>query len=300
MNDIYKNKVDLLLRVLPSVVKEDCFAIHGGTAINLFHANMRRLSVDIDLTYIPLDDRQTSLRKISAALIRIKESIKRSLPGVNVNERLDISKLTCSYRGVQIKIEVNQTKRGIVGGEVETLSLCDLAQEQFRAFVEAPIVPISQLYGGKIAAALSRQHPRDLFDVHFMDTPFDELKIGIIYALLGSDRPILESLAPNLLDQRDTMESQFRGMSDIDFPYETFEETRTELIKKVNESLTEADRQFLIDFEAGEPNWENPLYKVLQDYPSIKWKQLNIQKLKKDNNQKLLKEVDKLRRHLDI
>ena len=65
MNDIrssvYAQKVELLLRLIPIVMEENVFAIHGGTAINLFLKDLPRYSVDIDLTYIPLSDRQTSL-----------------------------------------------------------------------------------------------------------------------------------------------------------------------------------------------------------------------------------------------
>ena len=55
---VYSQKVELLLRLIPIVVEEGVFAIHGGTAINLFLKNLPRYSVDIDLTYIPLSDRQ--------------------------------------------------------------------------------------------------------------------------------------------------------------------------------------------------------------------------------------------------
>src|SRR5690625_6946333 len=68
----YEAQVGLLLTVLPEVAKEDCFALHGGTAINLFIRNMPRLSVDIDLTYLPLKDRNVSIQAISKALKRIR------------------------------------------------------------------------------------------------------------------------------------------------------------------------------------------------------------------------------------
>ena len=68
MNDIYRQKVELLLRILPFVTDEDCFAIHGGTVIKLFVKNLYRLSVDIDVTYIPIEDRNTSLVRISGLL----------------------------------------------------------------------------------------------------------------------------------------------------------------------------------------------------------------------------------------
>lgn len=64
MNSHYKNQVALLLSILPEVAKEKDLAVHGGTAINLFVRNMPRLSVDIDLTYIPVRDRTTSLLAI--------------------------------------------------------------------------------------------------------------------------------------------------------------------------------------------------------------------------------------------
>jgi hypothetical protein len=67
-NRNYKKQVDLLLSVLPEVAKETVFALHGGTAINLFVRNMPRLSIDIDLTYIPIENRQSSLKHIFEAL----------------------------------------------------------------------------------------------------------------------------------------------------------------------------------------------------------------------------------------
>jgi predicted nucleotidyltransferase component of viral defense system len=57
MSDNYKMKVGLLLRIIPILSKEECFAIHGGTAINLFLLDMPRYSVDIDLTYLPIEER---------------------------------------------------------------------------------------------------------------------------------------------------------------------------------------------------------------------------------------------------
>jgi len=69
MKDKYKKQVALLIKAMPSVYQIKEFAVHGGTAINLFHKNMPRYSVDIDLTYIPIQDRETSLRTINAKLL---------------------------------------------------------------------------------------------------------------------------------------------------------------------------------------------------------------------------------------
>ena len=204
-------------------------------------------------------------------------------------------KLLCEYRGKQVKIEVNQTKRGIVGGAVQSLPLSEKAQEEFSLFCEANVVPMTQLYGGKIAAALSRQHPRDLFDVKYMDIPFSECREGLIFCLLGSDRPIHESFAPSLIDQREAMENQFAGMTDVPFTYEEFEETRTKLINDVKSLMIEADKKFLISFESGQPEWYGYEFEYFKEYPSVQWKLLNLKKLAKQNPQKLQENVEQLR-----
>lgn len=296
MNNIYRQKVELLLRILPFVTDEECFAIHGGTAINLFVKNLYRLSVDIDVTYIPIEDRNTSIQRINEALVRISDRIKRRFPDVRVMPRLDICKITCESRGCQVKIEVNQTKRGLVCGEAALLPLCEKAQSLFGMEIDARIVSIPQLYGGKISAALSRQHPRDLFDVKQMDIPLADVKEGLVFCLLGSDRPIHESFAPNLIDQHDAMERQFFGMSKIPFGYNDFEATRKKLILDVNSVMTEEDRRFLIGFEELTVDWENTPYSSFREYPSVKWKIQNLQKLKASNPKKLKVEADKLRK----
>ena len=299
MNDVksnvYAQKVELLLRLIPIVMEEEVFAIHGGTAINLFLKDLPRYSVDIDLTYIPLADRQTSLDDVSLHLKSIADKAKKAFKGIHIVPNFSTCKLLCEYHGKQVKIEVNQTKRGVVGGECLSMPLSEKAQNEFSLFCEAKIVPLTQLYGGKIAAALSRQHPRDLFDVKYMDIPLDECREGLIFCLLGSDRPIHESFAPSLIDQRDAMENQFAGMTDIPFTYEDFEETRAKLINDLRSLLTEEDKRFLVSFESGQPEWNGYEFEYFKDYPSVQWKILNLKKLAKQNPQKLQAEAEKLR-----
>ena len=206
---VYAQKVDLLLRLLPLVMEEKVFAIHGGTAINLFLRNLPRYSVDIDLTYIPLADRKKSIDDINFHLKSISEKARKAFPGMHIIPNYSTCKLLCEYRGKQVKVEVNQTKRGIVGGELMHLPLCEKAQDEFQVYCIADIVPVSLLYGGKVAAALSRQHPRDLFDVKYMTVPLKDCREGLIFCLLGSDRPIHESFAPTLVDQREALANQF-------------------------------------------------------------------------------------------
>ncbi len=167
MFENYKNKVSLLIKVLPIVSKERSFALHGGTAINLFIRELPRLSVDMDLTYIPLEDRETSLKSIDAALAGLKTKIEKAIKGSKVDHQVDRRKLIIIQGDSDIKLEVNTIIRGIYADK-EIRELCKTAKNEFEAFVETPLVPFGQLYGGKICAALDRQHPRDVFDVKYL------------------------------------------------------------------------------------------------------------------------------------
>lgn len=299
MNDeAYKKQVALLIRMMPSVYLIKDFAVHGGTAINLFHKNMPRYSVDIDLTYIPIQDRDESLANINQHLLTLKANIERSIPGIKVEHKPNVWKLLCTLDGAIVKIEVNGTKRGIIG-EVEDRMLCEKSRKEFNMTCKARTVSYSQLYGGKIAAALGRQHPRDLFDCKEMDiASFVDAKNGFILCLLGSDKPIIESLHPNRIDQAKTLENQFSGMSDTPFFYSDYEETRRKLIEQINASITNADKEFLISFENGEPDWNKCCAGDLSNYPSIKWKLQNIAKLKKSNPKKHQQGIEKLQKFL--
>lgn len=295
MDDIYRRQVALLIRIMPSVFRIKDFAVHGGTAINLFYKNMPRYSVDIDLTYIPITDRRTSIDVINTHLTQLKQMIERTVPGIKVVHKPDVLKLQCSYEGAMVKIEVNGTKRGIIGATGDHM-LCARAQNEFQMGCKARIVSFSQLYGGKITAALSRQHPRDLFDCKYMEIDnFKDVKDGFMLCLLGSDKPIIESLRPNSIDQTEALEKQFAGMSDVPFSYADYEDARINLVKMVNGNLDSADKDFLLSFEVGNPIWNLCCAGDLSAYPSVRWKQQNIIKLKEINPQKHLDGINKLR-----
>lgn len=298
MNEIYRNQVALLIRMMPLVYKITDFAVHGGTAINLFVKDMPRLSVDIDLTYLPLKNREESIQEINNSLLTLKQQIEKAIPGIRIIHKPKVFKLLCAKDEAMVKIEVNGTKRGIIG-ELEERELCLKAQKEFNMSCKARIVPISLLYGGKIAAALGRQHPRDLFDyMHMEVASFSVVKNGFIFYLLGSDKPLIESLKPNLIDQKKAIINQFQGMSDIPFDYADFDNTRKMLIENVNHNLTVTDREFLLSFENGAPDWDRCYAGDLSGYPAIQWKVKNILTLKKTNQSKFNEGIEKLRRFL--
>jgi hypothetical protein len=304
MNSSYRAQVDLLLQVMPHVAKEECFALKGGTAINMFVWDMPRLSVDIDLTYLPFDDRALAMKNIAEALDRIKGGIEAAIP--NCTTRLvpqndgQETKITCQVPGAQIKVEVNTTMRGHVF-EPQQMDIANAVEEEFGRFVSMNIISKAELFGGKICAALDRQHPRDLFDVFRLFENggiSDDIMQGFITCLLSSPRPIHEMIRPNFLDQRQSFETQFAGMTDIAFSYADFEATREKLVEEINTRLSDKDRAFLISFKNAVPDWALFLHEKIKDLPAVKWKLSNIEKLKAQNPIKHTEQLKKLEERL--
>lgn len=302
----YRAQVELLLRVLPHVAKEQLFALKGGTAINLFESDLPRLSVDIDLTYLPSEDRKTAMKGITDGLGRIREDVSKAIRGIQVTllpqRDGQEAKLSCRQNGVQIKVEVNTTMRGYLE-EPRMMQVTDRVQEEFGLFAAINVVAKGDLYGGKICAALDRQHPRDLFDIHRLfgrEGITEQIKRGFIAALVGGNRPISELLKPNFQDQREAFATQFAGMASDPFSYQEFEATRARLVEQIHDLLSNDDRLFLVSFKNGEPDWSLYPLAGLADMSAVKWKLLNIRKLRKNNPARHSEQLSALKECLGV
>lgn len=278
-------QVVLLLDVLPYIAKESCFALKGGTAINLFIRDFPRLSVDADLTYLGYESREEALQKTEEALLRIKTDIEKQI-GVKVtassrqSQTTDI-KLFINRDGVQVKIEANPVLRGVLY-PAKKKSLQTKVSSEFEKEFDIQILSLPDLYGGKIAAALDRQHPRDLFDVKLLlenEGISKEIMTGFLVYLMCHKRPPNELLMPTLQDQTALFESDFKGMTNISFNYADFVKTRQTLIKKINSSISADDKKFLLSFFEGKPDWSLFRESHAQELPAIRWKLLNLNKL---------------------
>lgn len=289
----YRDQVRLLLDVLPLVLAEPDFALKGGTAINLFEWDLPRLSIDIDLTYLPIEDRATSLGAIAEALARIKVEIERRLPSTRVTqtrqgqEGIEV-KLNCQRGKTQIKVEVNPTLRGHLL-PLRDLPCSDRVQERFEAFVEARCLSHGELFGGKICAALDRQHPRDLFDVRRLldqEGLIEEVRHGVIAGLVSHGRPVAELIRPTRKDQSETFKTQFEGMPFEPFSYADHVYTLDRLVDLVNVSLNDEDRRFLESFESGNPDWKRFPLPAIAELPAVQFKLMNIRKFREAQPQR--------------
>lgn len=250
--DIYREQVELLIRTLLHVAEENCFALKGGTAINLFVRDMPRLSVDIDLTYLPVNDRNVALDDIESALTRIADRIQRADPTMTVassapGTQTQINKLVVRTRDrVQIKIEVTPVLRGCVYDPV-MMGVSEKTEDRF-GFAEINTLSFADLYAGKIMAALDRQHPRDLFDVHLLlntEGITDELRTALVVYLIAHGRPPQTLLAPTLKDISAEFEHNFQGMTENDIELDVLLQARATLVEDIRANMPIKHKQFL-------------------------------------------------------
>jgi predicted nucleotidyltransferase component of viral defense system len=215
-NESYRRQVALLLRTIPIIARENSFALKGGTAINLFVRDLPRLSVDIDLTYLPLLPRARALGAIDKAMQRIAGRIEKLIKGVRITRGTTdgaVNKLFVREAGVQIKIEVTPVMRGSVY-DAHLRSVSPAVEATF-GFAEMKVLSFPDLYAGKIVAAFDRQHPRDLFDIRGLlanEGIDDRLRTAFIVYLLSHNRPMAEVLAVRPKDISTEFVAGFQGM----------------------------------------------------------------------------------------
>jgi predicted nucleotidyltransferase component of viral defense system len=301
LSEEYRRQAALLVRTLPLVAEETSFALKGGTAINLFVRDMPRLSVDIDLTYLPVADRASSLADINAAMLRLAARIRTSIPGSEVTSaRIKgenvITKHFVEERTVRIKIEVTPVLRGCVF-EAEIRTVSPKVEDQF-GFAEITTVSFADLYGGKLVAALDRQHPRDLFDVRDLlaNEGIDAtVRTAFAVYIISHNRPMAEVLAPARLDVAQEFTRGFAGMTEEDVRLEDLHRTREEFIAELVGNMPDEHRRFLISFEKGEPEWGLLDIPHAEQLPAVQWRLQNLAKIAAKKREKL---VEDLRRAL--
>ena len=295
MKDSYLKQAKLVVRCIPAIAAERCFAIKGGTAINLFQLNLPRLSVDIDLTYVKFDDRSTAIAEINSALSRISDRLKGLGLQVSLRGSDESKKLYCTDGEVGIKIEPNYILRGTVY-PVREMYVCDEMTRLSGCEAYMNVLSFVELYGGKVCAALDRQHPRDLFDIDrfYAEHSLSEVKEGFLALALGHNRPLHELLNPIMQNEREVFEQQFTGMSDVPFTYEQHIATFERLRKDVLALFSADDKSRLLDFVSLTGNLDDFGIPHLSELPAINWKRHNLESLRKSNPAKFAEQRTRL------
>jgi predicted nucleotidyltransferase component of viral defense system len=296
LNKIYLKQAEFLLRVLPHINYEEAFALKGGTALNFFWRDFPRLSVDIDLCYTKIQDRELSLIEINDAFTIIEERLQRAFDGIKIQQKKIEGKiigLILDWNNAIVKIEANTIIRGTIFPVVNK-KLCSKAENTFELTTSVDTVSFEDLYGGKICAALDRQHPRDLFDVKLL-LENEGITPGIIKAfvfyLISHDRPMIEILNPGLQDISQTFINEFNGMTSDEIKLDELVNVRKKLIQIVKASLTEEQKKFIVSFKNRTPEWELSGIEGIENYPSVRWKLINLERMSDEKHAEAYKKL---------
>lgn len=295
--DQYQRQVRLLMRLLPLVAQEPCFALKGGTAINLFIRDLPRLSVDIDLMYLPMHARPEALAGIDAAMKRIENAARAAIPGARITQHIHegaVLRLLVNADAAQVKIEVSPVLRGVVR-DPSVQPVTEAVEAAF-GFAETNVVSFDDLYAGKLVAALDRQHPRDLFDVRDLlgkEGLTDSLREAFLIYMLSHNRPMGEVLSGRVKDLADEYRDGFEGMTEQPVHIEELIETQHAKIDLLIGGMPDQHREFLISFERGAPEWSLIGIPHAQDLPAVRWRQRNLDGLKSEQRETLVTLLEK-------
>jgi len=186
-------------------------------------------------------------------------------------------------------VEVSPVLRGTLHPPQER-DVAEAVEDEY-GFAAVQVVSLPDLYGGKICAALDRQHPRDLFDVKLLlnqgglDRSVFE---GFLVYLLGHPRPLNEVINPRLKPLDDVYRQEFVGMARVGLPLQELEDVRHELLTRLGELMTDEDVRFLLSFKQGAPDWTLLRLMGVDRLPAVRWKLANIQRMEADKHRQSL------------
>ena len=275
------------------------FALKGGTAINLFYRDMPRLSVDIDLAYLPVGDRASALGDIDGALGRIAAAVAARNPRVEARRIAGGggggTRIVVSDGRSRVKIETSPVMRGAVL-PARTMAASPAAVERF-GFVEMNVLAFEDLYGGKLHAALDRQHPRDLYDVRLLyeNEGLTEalFRVFLVY-VAGSGRPMHELLAPAAHFGNERYDAEFAGMTREAVSADALIEARRRLHADIAERLKGDVAAFLLSLHDAEPDFGLIGLPEAAGLPAVRWKLVNLERLRRTDPAKHAAQRDAL------
>lgn len=288
MKKEYLDVVRLLVRVAPLIFAEPGFALKGGTAINLFVRDLPRLSVDLDLVFTDYRlDRADSLAAISTAVGNMASRVSKLGLQVHVPSRTEgeEAKLFIRQGRTEVKVEINQVLRGTFHPVVST-RMVPVARDQLKADLRLPVLAPEELYGGKLVAALDRNHPRDWFDVMLLlkqegITP--SIRQCFVAYLAAHNRPTHEVLFGPAKSLTESFDREFFGMTSQEVSLAELEEVQRTVRDELPKQLDDAERRFLVSLVSNVPDWTLLAIPHLKDMPAIRWKLANLERLQRDN-----------------
>lgn len=272
----------------------------GGTALNFFWFDYPRLSVDLDLVYLPVSSRQTFLAETDHALQRIAARIRQTDPSMTVNftrhpHSNTISKLHCRQHNVEAKVEVALGQRQhvfpTVTGEFQPATVADLGP------ATTLLLSFPETCAGKCHAVLDRLHPRDLFDARTILNEADltpKVRTAFIVDMLGQGKPIGEMLSPRLkVHGQDAWNSLGRLLPTPVDRQDLFQ-ALADLKHQLVQHMPSHHRDFLQSFIRGHPDWSLLEIPSVRDFPAVRWRMQNLALVSPTRRQLLLDKLERV------
>lgn len=211
------------------------------------------------------------------------------------------TKLLVRRGPIEVKIEVNTVMRGTVHPP-QSASLVPRAREVLLADLEIPVVSTEDVYGGKLVAAMDRQHPRDLFDVlqlfeHGGITP--AIRRAFVVYLASHNRPVHEVLFPTPRDIAQEYQRTFQGMTTDPVDLADLLRARERMVSELQGNMDDNERRFLLSLAANQPDWSLLSIPHLPEMPGIRWKLHNLDQLQRTNRKKFQGQMETLARLLE-
>jgi len=233
---------------------------------------------------LPGEDRTVALKHIKEALSRIHDNLLSTIQGLSIHksfdDKSDALRLVVGRGDVHVKIELSPVLRGTVYVP-EKREVCALVEDKF-GYVAAPLVSMPDLYGGKICAALDRQHPRDLFDVRLLlenEGITEQIRKATLVYMISHPRPVAELISPHFKDISQIYSNEFVGMTSEGVSLAELEKARESLVSKICQEITDDEKDFLVSFKRGEPDWALLALEGVELLPAVRWKQINLNRM---------------------
>lgn len=287
---------DLLGAIDKHPFLKDRIALKGGTALNLFLFNLPRLSVDIDLNYISPskeigEERTRVLQAVEAIASQNGYQIRR-IPEDHAGGKWEFRYDSVLGQGGKLQIDINFMFR-VPLWEPERKDSCFIGIYQAK---NTPVLEKHELVAGKLAALVSRNASRDLFDVFQLSREtFDFEKLRTAFVVYGAvnrkDWRRVDSGSLRI-DHNDASRSLLPLLKEDELYFVKTEEGRERLLKECREFLKNVlplrrNEQLFLDelLERGQivPSLltdDSGLIERISNHPGLLWKAFNVQSFK--------------------
>jgi len=184
---------------------------------------------------------------------------------------------------------------------VRSAALTPMARDTLLADLEIPVVSLEDVYGGKLVAAMDRQHPRDLFDVMQLFA-HEGITAGIrrafVVYLASHNRPVHEVLFPSMRDIGQEYERNFKGMTTELVALDALLAARERMARELQMGLDADERRFLLSLVPGRPDWPALDVAHASYLPGIRWKLQNLALLERKSPAKFAEQAEILAQRL--